>query len=137
KDPWLLAHAAHGQAPLHVIPAARAVNDAMPLHVADLTCEALREAGRALAQARVAVLGYAYLEESDDGRNSPSEALVARLQQLGAEITIHDPYVVQYQGDLGALVLGCDAAVVMVAHNAYRALDLGALKSALRTPVLV
>src|SRR5439155_22019161 len=91
----------------------------------------------ALAQARVAVLGYAYLEESDDERNSPSEALVVRLRELGAEITIHDPYVVQYQGDLGTLVLGCDAAVVMVAHNAYRALDLGALKSALRTPVLV
>ena len=137
KDPWLLAHAAQGQAPLHVIPAARVVNEAMPLHVADLTCESLGEVGRALAQARVAVLGYAYLEESDDGRNSPSEALVVRLRELGAVVTIHDPFVSEYQGDLWARVHGCDAAVVMVAHGAYRALDLAALKAALRTPVLV
>ena len=54
-----------------------------------------------------------------------------------AVVTIHDPFVSEYQGELWACVRGCDAAVVMVAHGAYRALDLAALKAALRTPVLV
>jgi len=34
-------------------------------------------------------------------------------------------------------IKGCDAAVVMVAHSAYRSLDLSALKSVMRLPVLV
>jgi len=42
-----------------------------------------------------------------------------------------------YQGELWARAQGCDAAVVMVKHDVYQALDLGALKDALRTPIVV
>jgi UDP-N-acetyl-D-mannosaminuronic acid dehydrogenase len=122
---------------LRLIPAARAVNDGMPLHVANLVQSALAEAGRPLAGARIGILGYSYLEDSDDTRNSPSEALIARLQGLGVEVFIHDPWVHDYQGELLERLRGCDAAVLMVAHRAYRALDLAALKSVLRTPILV
>ena len=87
--------------------------------------------------AKVAVLGYAYLENSDDTRDSPSAALVARLRELGAEMMIHDPFVAEYRGDLEEIVRGCDAMVVMVAHDAYRALDLAHLRGLARTPVLV
>jgi UDP-N-acetyl-D-mannosaminuronic acid dehydrogenase len=137
KDPWLLiANASPGfQAPL--TRAARAVNDGMPLHMADLVVDALREAGRDIKGARVAVLGYAYLENSDDTRNTPSEPLVARLRELGAEVVIHDPYVPAYMSDWQELVAGADAAVVMVAHDEYSAIDPATLKAALRTPVLV
>ena len=40
-------------------------------------------------------------------------------------------------GELWARAQGCDAAVVMVKHDVYEQLDLGALKDALRTPVVV
>ena len=80
KDPWLLAHAAQGDVPLRVIPAGRATNEAMPLHTLALLKEGLAAAGSALAGARVVVLGFSYLEESDDSRNSPSEVLVDRLR---------------------------------------------------------
>ncbi|HRU93878.1 MAG TPA: UDP binding domain-containing protein, partial [Anaerolineae bacterium] len=85
--------------------------------------EALAEAGRPLAGSRVLVLGYAYLENSDDTRNSPSAVLVEQLRERGAEVVIHDPYVPGYQGDVYALAQGCDAAVLMVAHRAYRELE--------------
>jgi UDP-N-acetyl-D-mannosaminuronic acid dehydrogenase len=137
KDPWLLAYGAYGQAPLRLIPAARAVNDGMPYHVADLTVQALQVAGRQVAGACIAVLGYTYMEDSDDTRNSPSEVLVTRLRELGAKVVIHDPWVAEYQGDLLGRLAGCDAAVVMVAHRAYRALDPAAIKAVLRTPVLI
>jgi len=137
KDPWLLiANAGDGYRP-RLVPAARAINDGMPLHVADLVVEALREAGRDVAGAKVAVLGYAYLENSDDTRNSPSEALVAQLQELGAEVVVHDPYVAGYQGDLKGVVQGCDAVVVMVAHDVYRALDLDELRGLVARPILI
>jgi UDP-N-acetyl-D-mannosaminuronic acid dehydrogenase len=137
KDPWLLAYGAGRDTPLRLIPAARAVNDSMPLHVAALTEGALQASGASLAGARIAVLGYAYLEESDDTRNSPSEALVAALRQAGAEVVIHDPWVPEFQADLWETLNGCDAAVLMVAHRTYRSLDLAALKAKLRRPVLV
>ncbi len=138
KDSWLLARGANGLAPVQLLSAARAVNDHMPAHMADLVRKMVEEAtGRDIAQARVAVLGYAYLEESDDTRNSPSEVLAALLRNWSAEVVIHDPWVPGYEGDLFDRVRGCDAAVLMVAHRAYKALDLARLKAALRTPVLV
>jgi UDP-N-acetyl-D-mannosaminuronic acid dehydrogenase len=137
KDPWLLAYAADGKVPLQLIPAARAVNDGMPAHVADIVAQVLEESGRRLDESRIGVLGYAYLENSDDTRNSPSAALVARLDELGATVVIHDPWVAEYQGTLLERIAGCDAIVVMVGHNEYRSLDLDALKSVLRQPILV
>jgi len=138
KDPWLLAYGVHDQdVPLRLIPAARAVNDTMPLHMVDLLGSALNAAGRELSESRILVMGYAYLEDSDDTRNSPSEILVRGLQGQGAEVVIHDPYVPEYQGDLLKMAQGCDAAVVMVKHEEYRKLDLHSLKACLSKPILV
>lgn len=138
KDPWLLAYGVEGlEIPLRLIPASRAVNDGMPHHVVDLLEDALGEAGGSLAGARILVMGYAYLENSDDTRNSPTQALIERLSQVGASVVVHDPFVSEYQGDLLSAAQGCDAAVVMVAHTPYKNLNLPALRAALRRPVLV
>jgi UDP-N-acetyl-D-mannosaminuronic acid dehydrogenase len=137
KDPWLLiANANNGFQP-RLIPAARAINDGMPLHVTDLLVDALSQAGVAIEGARVAVLGYAYLENSDDTRNSPSAVLVARLRELGAQVVVHDPYVPEYKSDLEKVVQGCDAVVLMVAHDVYRSVDLDDLKLKVACPILI
>lgn len=137
KDPWLLiANANNGFEP-RLIPAARAINDGMPLHIVDLTVNALYEAKIEIQDAKVAVLGYAYLENSDDTRNSPSEVLVARLRELGAGVVIHDPFVSGYQGDLREVVRDCDAVVLMVTHDAYRATDLSRLQMQVARPILI
>ncbi|RLC61523.1 MAG: nucleotide sugar dehydrogenase [Chloroflexota bacterium] len=137
KDPWLLIANAGERFKPRLIPTARAINDGMPLHMADLTVEALREAGVDIAGAKVAVLGYAYLENSDDTRNSPSEVLVTRLRELGAEVAIHDPWVPEYRDDLEARVRDCDAVILMVAHDAYRTVDLGRLRTLVGRPILI
>ena len=138
KDPWLLAYGVKDiNIPLRLIPAARAINDSMPLHMVDLLQKALAKAGRQLAGARIAVLGYSYLEDCDDTRNSPSEVLVQRLRELGAIPVIHDPWVEEYKGDLRERIKGCEAAVVMVSHNIYRQLDLNILSSMLLHPIIV
>ncbi len=137
KDPWLLAYGASDRITAKLIPAAREINDHMPLHMAELTIDALEEAGCEIEDARIAVLGYAYLENSDDVRNSPSITLISRLEELGAEVVIHDPYISEYRGDLSTVLRGCDAAVLMVKHNLYQHIDLAQLKSWLARPVLV
>lgn len=42
----------------------------MPSHTADLLEEGLREAGKELTNAKIAILGVAFLENSDDTRNT-------------------------------------------------------------------
>lgn len=139
KDPWLLIVNASDAFHPRLIPAARAINDGMPVHMADLTVEALRAAGIGIGDAKVAVLGFAYLENSDDTRSSPSGVLVEALHRLGAKVVIHDPWVPEYRGDLLERVRGCDAAVLMVKHQSYLppGLDLEVLRRALRTPILI
>jgi UDP-N-acetyl-D-mannosaminuronic acid dehydrogenase len=127
KDPWLLASAATEPGGLRVIPAARAVNDGMPLHVADVTLDRVVAHRRRLgldpaAPTTVAVLGYSYLPESDDVRNSPSEALVAELRRRDITVRIHDPHVPAYLGSIDQAVADVDAVVVMVPHRAYDSL---------------
>lgn len=138
KDPWLLVHAARGRdVPVRLVPAARAVNDGMPYHVADMVVEALAEAGIAVAEARIAVLGYSYLENSDDTRNTPSEPLVRQLRALGADVVIHDPHVSEYAGPLDDVLRRADAVVLMVRHDAYQGLTLAPTSGAGNRPVIV
>ncbi len=138
KDPWLLAYeAATRGTPIRLIAASRAINTSMPLHIASLLADALREVNVTPEQARVLILGYAYLENSDDTRNSPSAVLVEQLRAQGTQVVIHDPYVAAHKGDLHAKAQGCDAVVVMVAHQAYRALDLAEIRPLLNHPVLI
>lgn len=136
KDPWLLMHGVDGFEP-KLIAAARARNESMPLHMARLVEDALEEAGTRLYGAKLAILGYAYLQDTADTRNSPSAALVEHLVDWGATVVVHDPWVAPYNGDLWATIAGADAAVIMVAHKQYLGLDLAKLASVLKRPVLV
>ena len=137
KDPWLLASVLGEDAGRSLLAAARRVNDAMPAHCAELAAGLLHEHGVALDGARVAVLGRAYLEESDDIRNSPTEVLVPLLRDLGCVVTVHDPFVPGCGGDPVEAARGADCVVVMVGHRAYRELDLGALAAVVRRRILV
>lgn len=138
KDPWLLAYGVHeSDLKLWLIPAAREVNDHMPCHMAEMTRDALVASGREISSSRVLVMGFAYLENSDDTRNSPSEVAIGYLRDMGAEVRVHDPYVKDFQGDLLEMARGCDAALVMVKHDEYVRLDLKSLRVALNSPILV
>jgi len=137
KDPWLLLYGTQGELQARLIPAARSVNEGMPLHVASLAEEALLSAGVPVQGAKVTVLGYAYLENTSDGRNSPTIPLVERLRARGAEVTIHDPHFPDYDRDLREAAEGSDCVILMVAHDEYRALDLADLLEWMATPVLI
>jgi UDP-N-acetyl-D-mannosaminuronic acid dehydrogenase len=138
KDPWLLMYTANEErTALRLIPAAREINDSMPLHVVALLQDALKTAGSDIAGSRVLVMGYAYLADSDDTRNSPSALLVDSLQELGAEVIIHDPYIDEFQSDIWSVAVDIDAVVVMVRHSQYLDLDLVKLKATMKVPVLV
>lgn len=138
KDPWLLAYGVSDfNTQLNIIPAARHVNDSMPLHLLDLLFQAMSSIELAITGSTILVLGYSYLEESDDTRNSPSKILVDRLKALGVNVLIHDPYVKDFQTDLWECVEKANAVVLMVAHDEYKRLDLKRLKQSGKIEILV
>ncbi|MFZ2447550.1 MAG: nucleotide sugar dehydrogenase [Syntrophobacteraceae bacterium] len=76
-----------------ITPQAIDINDTRALHVARLVRDALRNMGKIVAACRVAILGASYREDVGDTRYSGSELLVRKLAEMGAEISVHDPYV--------------------------------------------
>ena len=128
KDPWLLLSGQEGppDPAFGVIAAARRTNDAMPLKVAARLKRELEGRGGQLAGATVALLGWAYLENSDDDRNTPSAPLKAALEAEGATVRVHDPFVLPEGApklSLEAALSGADAVVIAVGHEAYKQAD--------------
>ncbi len=141
KDPWLLVSPVIRQRP-QLIPAAREVNDYMPTRMAQLVEEAMREAGRRIRGSKVAVLGFAYRENTDDARNSPAIPLVRELRRRGADVAIHDPFAKGQRGftvtrDLKAAVKGADCLALVTAHDRYRRLDFAKLRRWMRHRAIV
>jgi nucleotide sugar dehydrogenase len=79
-----------------ITPLAININDTRGLRVAQLTRDALRNMGRPIASAEILVLGASYREDVGDTRYSGSELIVRRLAEMGAELRVHDPYVLHW-----------------------------------------
>jgi UDP-N-acetyl-D-mannosaminuronic acid dehydrogenase len=146
KDPWLLkwgvdTYGAH-PVPMRMIALAREINDEMPGHLADMTLKALTEQCIDLDAAKIAVLGVAYLEDSDDIRNTPAIPLIEALQERCGSVVAHDPFVRNLDGyelthSLDLAVQDADAAVLVTRHRQYYELDLEWLRDTMRTPILI
>lgn len=107
---------------------ARRINDFMPTHMFHLTMDALRRIGKGAEGSKVAILGWAFINDSDDARNTPSEAYRDLLVRAGAEVTIHDPHVMDYPGvnvshDISSVLRGADIVAIMTGHSDYFNLD--------------
>ncbi|MCK9365399.1 MAG: hypothetical protein M0P74_17580 [Syntrophales bacterium] len=79
-----------------ITPLAIDINDTRSLHVAELVRDALRNMGKIVAASKIALLGASYREDVGDTRYSGSEIVVRKLTEMGAEIVIHDPYVLHW-----------------------------------------
>jgi len=79
-----------------ITPLAIDINDTRALHVAQLTRDALRNMGRPIAAAEILLLGASYKEDVGDTRYSGSELIVRRLTEMGADMRVHDPYVLRW-----------------------------------------
>lgn len=76
-----------------ITPTAIDINDTRALHVTQLTRDALRNMGRYLAGTEVLICGASYRQDVGDTRYSGSELVLRKLTELGAEVSVHDPYV--------------------------------------------
>jgi UDP-N-acetyl-D-mannosaminuronic acid dehydrogenase len=146
KDSWLLKYGldAYGSTKFDpaIITGSRYLNDYMPIHMVELVKEALMEKNIKLADAKIAILGVAFLENSDDTRNTSTETLYNSLKKQCKDIIAHDPYVKEYEdmkitSDIESAIKGSDCVFVMTRHREYSALKPSQLKKWMKTPVIV
>ena len=76
-----------------MIELASEVNSEMPVFVTQKVADALNDDGKAVKGSRVLVLGIAYKRDIDDMRESPALDIIKLLQDRGADVAFHDPYV--------------------------------------------
>ena len=128
--------------PSSVMMDARYLNDWMPVHMVDLLESALHKAHRNLKGSLVCVLGFSFLENSDDARNTPTAPFLKELENRGADYRVHDPLVREddtyhIETDLDAALKDCDAVVLMTKHDDYKAVTPEKLKNLSHKPVVV
>ncbi len=136
-DPYYLTHKAEtaGYHP-QVILSGRRINDGMGIFVANRVVKRLIAKGNRVRGAKVLVLGATFKENCPDVRNSRVFDIVEELEEFGATVELHDPVAdagripPRHHGKLidpTALEQGkgaYDAAILAVAHSAFRGLRL-------------
>jgi UDP-N-acetyl-D-mannosaminuronic acid dehydrogenase len=92
----------------------------------------------------VAIPNRAFISNSDDARNPPSESYRDLLIDAGCSVTVHDPHVLEYPGmdisqELSNVVRRADVVAILTGHDEYFSLDAGVLKGLMgqERPVVV
>ncbi|MDD5616271.1 MAG: nucleotide sugar dehydrogenase [Candidatus Methanoperedens sp.] len=123
---------------------ARKINDFMPQHMYYLTVEALSRIGKKLRGSRVTILGWAFLNNSDDTRNTPAQAYYDMVTGQGAKVCVHDPYVentgnIKITHELSEAVKDAAVVVIFTGHKQYFDLDAQKIKklTCLDHPVII
>jgi UDPglucose 6-dehydrogenase len=145
KDTLALIKTAQDHAaPLRLVETTAAVNDQRKRAMAR---KVLQACGGEIRGKRIALLGLTFKPNTDDMRDAPSLALIAGLRDFGAKVCAFDPEGmanardmldgIDYAEDAYACAKGADALVIVTEWDAFRALDLARIKSALKAPIIV
>lgn len=123
----LAAHSAERGAPMPLLEAAISTNRAQPQRMIAL----LERHFPQLQNLRVAVLGLAFKEDTDDVRESPAIPIIRTLVERGATVTAYDPIAqvnarpllpasVRYVDSLDAALTEVDAALLITRWPEFR-----------------
>ena len=131
-------------APLKIVEAVEQVNKTRKKAMAGKIIDAM---GGDVSGKTIAILGLAFKPNTDDMRDAPSLDIIPMLQEAGATIRAYDPEAmdeashmltdVDYAVSAYDCIAGADALAIITEWDQFRALDLGRVKDALKTPVLV
>lgn len=145
KDTQALAKTAQdSETPLRIVETVIAVNDQRKRAMARKVMAACNGDVR---NKTIAILGLAFKPNTDDMRDAPSLSIITALQDAGANIRAYDPEAmnqarsmidkVEFADDSYSCVKNADALVIVTEWDAFRALDLGRIKSLMATPTIV
>jgi UDP-N-acetyl-D-glucosamine dehydrogenase len=104
------------------------INTSMPRFALSRVQDALNDHQKPLKGSHVLVLGAAYKPDIDDLRESPAIDVMRLLQQKGAIVSYHDPYIphikhddweISSVTDLMSAVKSADCVVIITNHKVY------------------
>ena len=104
------------------------INTSMPRFAVSKVQDALNDVEKSLKGSKILVLGAAYKPDIDDIRESPSIDVIRLLQNKGANVKYHDPYipVIKHDGwqmesitDLDGELKSADCVVIVTNHKVY------------------
>ncbi len=104
------------------------INTNMPRFVVGKVQDALNEHGKPVKDSKILILGAAYKPDIDDMRKSPSLDVIHLLEQKGADVSYHDPYVqhISHEGwemesvdNLDKALIDSDCVVIITNHKKY------------------
>jgi UDP-N-acetyl-D-glucosamine dehydrogenase len=104
------------------------INTNMPRFAVSKVQDALNEHDKAVKGSRLLILGAAYKPDIDDLRESPALDVIRLLEDKGAHVCYHDPYIHQIKeddrvmesvADLMGEVRQADAVVIITNHKVY------------------
>ena len=145
KDTLALIKTAQDYAsPIRIVETVAAVNDQRKRAMARKVAAAC---GGSVRGKSVAVLGLTFKPNTDDMREAPSLALIAALQDQGAQVRAYDPEGMEqakpllpdvtFAHDPYGCAEGADALVIVTEWDAFRALDLPRLARSMTAPVMI
>jgi UDP-N-acetyl-D-glucosamine dehydrogenase len=131
-DPFYLTWKAREYGhPTRFIELAGEINTAMPDHVVAKVEETLNSLGKPIKGSKILLLGLAYKADVDDDRESPSYVLIEKLEEKGAKVDYHDPYVPVIRPSREHSHLAgrqsvdidssCDVVLISTAHAPFKA----------------
>jgi UDP-N-acetyl-D-mannosaminuronic acid dehydrogenase len=121
------------------IPAlARQINEDMVKHAVNLTQDALRNCGKTLRRARVAVLGTA-------SPQTATSVFIKMITLKGAKASLYDPLFpknevsdsTMLKRSLNEAVEGTDCIVILTDQNQFQRLNLKKLRAIMKTPAVL
>ena len=135
-DPYYLAQCAQrfGYNP-EIILAGRRMNDGMGEYVANQVVKLMLKKGIQVLGANIVILGFTFKENCPDVRNTKVVDIYRSLKEYNVNITVYDPwanpavakheYGIDITNELPAGTY--DAAILAVAHEKFRGLDVESL----------
>jgi UDP-N-acetyl-D-galactosamine dehydrogenase len=108
------------------------MNDGMGEYVADRVVKLMLKKGISVLDSNILLLGFTFKENCPDVRNTKVIDIIHHLEQYNVQVTIFDPwanpdvarheYGVEVVNQLPADAY--DAAILAVAHNEFREMDI-------------
>jgi len=116
---------------LSIIESGRKINENMPEHVIELTSDAFKECKKSIENSEILILGVSYKPDVKDIQLSPAEHIIRKLQDLGANIHIYDPYFsssqvfgITSEDNIEDIISKVDAAIIVTGHDEFKKLQI-------------
>lgn len=132
-DPYYLAQCAqrYGYNP-EIILAGRRMNDGMGEYVANEVIKLMLKKGIQVLDSNLIILGFTFKENCPDVRNTKVIDIYRALKEYNIHVTVYDPWAdpVIVEREYGIEVVNTlpskrfDAAIMAVAHNEFKMLDI-------------